>query len=117
MSDSITEGGVAEVYVEHSLECPYTEGNTKEPNDYEAEMELDNEDEEGSDDEVELVGSRNIVTVDSSPRMKVVTVEKAKTVYSSPYEKDIENVRRFYGSLISGSGSSRGRQHVARNYH
>ena len=111
MADSVTDGGVAEVYVEHSLECPDTEGLAQEPSDYEVEMEVDNEEETDSDDEVELLGSRNMVNVDSSPTMKMVTEEKTEIVYSSPYAKDIENFRRFYASS-SGSGSSKGKGYM-----
>jgi alpha-galactosidase len=108
MSDSITEGGVADVFVEHIQEGGGgAKSKDKSTSDYEAEIDDEVEETDGTDDGIEVLGSRNVVNIESSPTVQVIGEQKGDTGWSSPYEKDLASKRKFYGSG-SGQTSSRG---------
>lgn len=103
MSDCITEGGVADVFVEHILEGHGAKSKDIAASDYEAKIDVEVEELDGSDDAIEVLDGRNVENIESSQTVHVLGDKKGHTGWASPYEKDLASKRKFYGS---GSGQT-----------
>ncbi|XP_039785383.1 uncharacterized protein LOC120651817 [Panicum virgatum] len=90
MADCITDGGVADIYVEHGVEGS---DDAQDDADYNQEKEMEVGSEAGksdSDDAVQVIGCKKVTSSKSSPK---------------DYGKDIAKLKKFYGS-ISGEKST-----------